>query len=78
MSYEEGEDFLYVEDNPALIRDKASKAIINIDHDAYERYKAKKAHQLSKDSEITELKQEVKDLKEMILKLVEGGALGPK
>ena len=76
--YEEGEDFLYVEDNPGLIRDKASKAIINIDHEAYKRYKEKKAHQVLKDKKIEKLENEIKDLKELIYKMVEGGALGPK
>ena len=76
--YEEGKDFLYVEDNPGLIRDKASKAIINIDHEAYERYKEAKAHQVSKDKQIEKLEHEIKDLKELIYKMVEGGALGPK
>jgi chromosome segregation ATPase len=76
--YEEGKDFLYVEDNPGLIRDKASKAIINIDHEAYERYKEAKAHKASKDKQIENLENEIKDLKELIYKMVEGGALGPK
>ena len=46
------EEFLQVEDNPSLVRDNLSQAIINIDNEAYERYMEKKKHQLSKDQEI--------------------------
>lgn len=78
MDYEEEQDFLYVEDNPGLIRDKASKAIINIDHEAYERYKERKAHQLSKDDKIDKLQDEIENLKNMIYNLIESTASNHK
>ena len=72
------EEFLQVEDNPSLVRDNLSQAIINIDNEAYERYMEKKKHQLSKDQEIVNLRKEIEDLKNMIYKMVEGGALNQK
>ena len=72
------EEFLQVEDNPSLVRDNLSQAIINIDYEAYERYMEKKKHQLSKDQEIVNLRKEIEDLKNMIYKMVEGGALNQK
>ena len=71
-------EFLQVEDNPSLVRDNLSQAIINIDNEAYERYMEKKKHQLSKDQEIVNLRKEIEDLKNMIYKMVEGGALNQK
>ena len=72
------EEFLQGEDNPSLVRDNLSQAIINIDNEAYERYMEKKKHQLSKDQEIVNLRKEIEDLKNMIYKMVEGGALNQK
>lgn len=72
------EEYLHVEDNPALVRDKSSHAVINIDSEAYERYMEKKKHQLTKDQEIVNLRNEIEDLKDMIYKMVESGALNQK
>tara|TARA_Y100000004_G_scaffold68497_2_gene76864 strand:- start:4931 stop:5158 length:228 start_codon:yes stop_codon:yes gene_type:complete len=74
----EDKKYFKVKDNPNLLREKDSKAIINTDNDSYNAYMNRKKHQSKKDRKIEKLEQEVQDLKNMILKLVEGGALNRK
>jgi hypothetical protein len=71
-------EYLQVEDNPGLVREKHTKAVINIDYTAYEQYMEKKQHLSKKDEEISDLQNQVSDLRDMVLKLVEGGALNQK
>ena len=72
------EEYIKVEDNPGLVREKHTKAVINTDYTAYEQYMAKKQHLSKKDKEITDLKDQVSDLRDMLLKFVEAGALNQK
>ena len=71
-------EYLQVEDNPGLVREKHTKAVINTDYIAYEQYMEKKQHLSKKDDEISELKNQVSELKDIVLKLVEGNALSQK
>jgi hypothetical protein len=72
------EEYLHVKDNPDLVREKDSKAIINIDTEAYNRYMERKKYQNKKDEKINKLEAEVADLKKFITQLVEAGALNQK
>lgn len=61
--------YLKVIDNENLIRDTHSKAILNIDKNAFEAHKEKKKlfrQLLDKNKEVDELKQEVKEIKDLL------------
>ena len=60
-----------VEDNPNLNRDLSSTAIINTNMDAYSQRLAQKAARQDSRTEINNLKDEVKELKDLIHKLIE-------
>lgn len=70
--------YLQVENNPSLVREKSTRAVINTDDEAYYKYMEKKAHLSKKDEEIKNLKHEVEDLKQMVEKLITNGALNHK
>ena len=72
------EIYLQVENNPGLLREKDTRAVINTDDEAYLKYLEKKAHLSKKDEEINNLKHEVEDLKQMVEKLITNGALNHK
>ena len=58
-----------VKDHPGLVRDSKSKAIINVDKDAYNEYQNKKLLQskvINMNEEIYELKQSVEEIKQLI------------
>ena len=62
-----------------LVRDLKSQAIINTDSDAYARYMARKAKQKTKDDEVrqvirdvNELKNEMREIKNLIIGLKDG------
>ena len=62
-----------------LVRDLKSQAIINTDSDAYARYMARKAKQKIKDDEVrqvirdvNELKNEMREIKNLIIGLKNG------
>jgi hypothetical protein len=60
-----------VEGASHLIRDLQNGAILNVDSNAIENAKKKKASRLAKERELEDLKQDVKDMKEMLNKIVE-------
>ena len=73
------EDKLKVEGHTHLVRDLKSQAIINTDSDAYARYMARKAKQKVKDDEVrqvirdvNELKNEMREIKNLIIGLKDG------
>ena len=73
------ENKLKVEGHTHLVRDLKSQAIINTDSNAYARYMARKAKQSKKDDEIrsvirdvNELKNEMKEIKNLIIGLKDG------
>ena len=62
-----------------LVRDLKSQAIINTDSDAYARYMARKAKQKVKDDEVrqvirevNELKNEMREIKNLIIGMANG------
>lgn len=60
-----------VKDNPGLVRDSHSKAIINIDKEAYNEYKAKRNIQdkvLNLENDIKDIKQVLEDIKLLIVR----------
>ena len=66
------EDVIYqqIEDNPNLIRDSYSKAIINTDVEAYEKYIMLKSKLKNDKNEIDSLKNEVSELKNLVKDLI--------
>ena len=72
-------DTAKVEGNTNLVRDLKSQAIINTDSDAYARYMARKIKQKEKDDEVrqvirdvNELKNEMREIKNLIIGLKNG------
>ena len=68
-----------VQGHTHLVRDLKSQAIINTDSDAYARYMARKAKQKIKDDEVrqvvrdvNELKNEMREIKNLIIGLKNG------
>ena len=59
-----------IEDNPNLIRDSYSKAIINTDVEAYEKYLLLKSKLKNDKKEIDSLKNEVSELKDLVKDLI--------
>ena len=72
-------DTIKVQGHTFLVRDLKSQAIINTDSEAYARYMAKKAKQKEKDDEVrkvirdvNELKNEMREIKNLIIGLKDG------
>ena len=72
-------DTAKVQGHTHLVRDLKSQAIINTDSDAYARYMARKAKQKVKDDEVrqvirdvNELKNEMREIKNLIIGLKDG------
>lgn len=66
-----------VKDHPGLIRDRNTHAIINTDRQAYDLYMSEKAYReqvannnLSTQSEINNIKNEIQELKTLITTLI--------
>ena len=65
---------LKVKDDPSLQRDPHSKAILNVDKNAYNEYLQKKLVKekiLSMDSEINTIKQSINEIKKLLLKMAD-------
>lgn len=54
-----------------LVRDQSSGAIISVDKSEYEKYIQRRNQQKSKDREITELKNEVSEIKQLLQGLLQ-------
>ena len=72
-------DGVKVQGHTHLVRDLKSQAIINTDSDAYARYMARKAKTANKDDEIrdvirdvNELKNEIREIKDLLIGLKDG------
>ena len=70
---------LKVQGHVNLVRDLKSQAIINTDSDAYAKYMARKAKQKEKDDEVrkvirdvNELRNEMREIKNLIIGLKDG------
>jgi hypothetical protein len=65
---------LKVEDNPALVRDSKSKAIINIDETSYNKYKSEKLLQskvINMSEELNDLKDSVNEIKTLLSQILQ-------
>ena len=60
-----------VEGHEGYVRDERSGAILNTNKEEIEAAKKRKADRLSRDKELSDLKDEVSDIKEMLTKIVE-------
>lgn len=60
-----------VKDHPGLVRDLNSGAILNINTEEIERARERKKLRKQKEQEFEDLKNEVSEIKELLLKLVE-------
>ena len=72
-------DTAKVQGHTNLVRDLKSQAIINTDSDAYARYMSRKAKQQNKNDEVrqvirdvNELKNEMREIKNLIIGLKDG------
>ena len=72
-------DTIKVQGHTHLVRDLKSQAIINTDSNAYARYMARKAKQQKKDDQlrdvvrdVNELKNEMREIKNLIIGLKDG------
>jgi hypothetical protein len=64
-------DYIEIDGQPGLVRDKNSGAILNINSNEIEAARGRKALRKQKDQEFENLKNEVSEIKELLLKLVE-------
>jgi hypothetical protein len=55
-----------VKDNEDLVRDSESNAVLNVNLSALEAYKKRRDQELQKDKELSSLREEVTELKEMV------------
>ena len=60
-----------VENQPNLVRDDENMAVINTDTNSLFKARARKARQIKQASEINTLKQEVQEMKELLLQINE-------
>ena len=60
-----------IEGQPTLVRDDGNMAVINTDSSSLRRSKRLKERYKSQDSEINTLRQEVNDMKEILLQINE-------
>ena len=60
-----------IKGQPNLLRDDENMAIINTDSNALFKARARKARQIKQASEINTLKQEVREMKELLLQINE-------
>lgn len=63
--------YIQVENNPNLVRDRESGAILNSNVSEIKRQKEIKEKNLLKEQELVELKEEVSELKDLVKQLVE-------
>ncbi len=63
-------NFHQIKDNPKLLRNNYSKAIINTDSEAYEKYIIKKQRILEEKNNMNNLRAEVNELKDLVKNLI--------
>ena len=63
-------DYSKIEDEDTLIRDNASKAVINTDVDGFNAYMNKKRSIVKQQKEFNDLKTEVTELKDLVKILI--------
>jgi len=63
-------EYVKIEDNPNLVRDKESNAVLNTDLNALQKYKMKRNLDRQRDNEISELKKEMSEIKSLLYQMV--------
>lgn len=58
-----------IKDYPHLLKDEASRAVINIDHDSYQKYIAERNYRRDVKQETTNLEKEINNLKSDITEI---------
>ena len=64
-------DYIEINGQPGLVRDTNSGAILNINSNEIEAARERKKLRKQKDQEFENLKNEVSEIKELLLKLIE-------
>lgn len=64
-------NYVKVKDHTGYVRDKSSGAVLNMNKEEIEAAKKRKAERLAKNKEISDLKNEVSDIKDMLKAIVE-------
>jgi len=64
-------DYAKVEGHSSLLRDEGSTAIVNTDMNSYELHKKRRESFRTQKNEINTLKDEVSEMKELLLTLIE-------
>lgn len=62
---------LKVKDHENLVKDTVTKAVLNTDLTSLEAYRAQRNKQIQKDNDIERLKEDVKEIKDILQLLVE-------
>lgn len=62
---------LKVKDHENLVKDTVTKAVLNTDLTSLEAYRAHRNKQIQKDNDIKRLKEDVKEIKDILQLLVE-------
>jgi|TARA_B100000809_G_C14644756_1_gene353674 hypothetical protein len=60
-----------IENQPNLVRDDSNMAVINTDTNSLFKARARKARQIKQASEINTLKQDMKEMKQLLLQINE-------
>ena len=63
--------YVNIDGHSGYVKDKSSGAVLNTNNEEIEAAKRRKAERLNKDKEISELKNEVSDIKKMLTQIVE-------
>jgi len=65
------DNYIKVDGQPSLVRDRSSGAIININTTEFEKARLAKQAKKRQEQELQDLKHEVSELKSLLLKLIE-------
>ena len=60
-----------VRENPGLVRNSFSRAILNTDNEALSAYKAQKKKEMKVTTEINNIKQDINELKTLMQRILE-------
>ena len=63
--------YVPVQDKPGLVKNKDTGVILNINKTEVEQARERKRLRKQKDQELEDIKNDIRDLKEMVLKLIE-------
>lgn len=70
VTFEQLQVYKKIKENPSLVRDSRSRAIINTNPDEYIAAKRRRAKARQENQKIQDLQKEVDDLKELVAQLI--------